>query len=261
MKDHTGEAESLNEEAIFTEEKFNDIVEGMDLDDWILANAARLIYKSGLRKNEIMDIKIGNVQIEGEVVSEIKPFLPETTKAYSKMPIIVNDESKKIIDDHIKKLTDNGYHVDEDSHLFPNKKTKGRYVDKTLNRHFKKHFDKMTFDDLRAYGYLRYQKQLEGKHISSLRQQKELKKFSRHSRSSTTKSLISWDVQKAGKYKKKDLPWESIVKSIERLPIEINKKDTFKKYLKDIQDRISAIEEIDIRESLNQLLNKYYSLP
>ena len=84
MKDHTGEAESLNEEAIFTEERFNDIVEGMDPDDWILANAARLIYKSGLRKNEIMDIKIENVQIEGEVVSEIKPFLPETTRAYSK---------------------------------------------------------------------------------------------------------------------------------------------------------------------------------
>ena len=70
---------------------------------------------------------------------------------------------------------------------------------------------------------------------------------------------MSGDVQKAGKHKKKDLPWESIVRSIERLPLEINKKDTFKKYLKDIQDRISAIEEIDVRESLNRLLNEYYS--
>ncbi len=30
---------------------------------------------------------------------------------------------------------------------------------------------------------------------------------------------------------------------------------------KDIKDRISATEEIDVRESLNQLLNEYYSLP
>ena len=145
MKDESGEAESLNEEAIFTEERFNDIVGGMDQDDWILANAARLIYKSGLRKNEIKNIKIGDVQIQGEVVSEITPFLPETTRAYSKMPIIVNDESRKIIEEHIKKLTENGYHVDEDSHLFPDKKTKECYDNRKLQRHFNKHFGKNDF--------------------------------------------------------------------------------------------------------------------
>ena len=103
MKNNTGKNEPLNEEAIFTEERFNEIIDGMDQDDWILANAARKIYYSGFRKNEIRNIKIGNVRMVGEVVSEIKPFLPETTRAYSTMPIIVDDESKTIIEDHIKK--------------------------------------------------------------------------------------------------------------------------------------------------------------
>ena len=134
----------------------------------MVANAARLIYKSGLRKNEIKNIKIGDIQIQGEVVSEITPFLPETTRAYSKMPIIVNDESRKIIEEHIKKLTENGYHVDEDSHLFPDKKTKECYDNQKLKRHFNKHFGKMTFPKLRAYGFQRKKEHTSLRQIAAL---------------------------------------------------------------------------------------------
>ena len=70
---------------------------------------------------------------------------------------------KKLLKITLKNLPNNGYHVDEDSHLFPNKKTKEHYDDKTLKRHFKKHFGKMTFDNLRAYGIQRKKEQLEGK--------------------------------------------------------------------------------------------------
>ena len=112
MKDNTGEG-------IFSEERFNEIVGGMDQDNWILANAVRLVYYAGFHKNEIREIKIGNIQMEGAVVSEVTPFLPETTRAYSTMPIFVNDESKKIIENHIKRLTDNGYYVSIDGATFP----------------------------------------------------------------------------------------------------------------------------------------------
>ena len=237
------------------------IIKQVNQENFILANAARMVYFAGFHKNEIENINIGNVRQAGAIVSEIEPFLPETTKAYSKLPIILNDESKIIIEDHINKLTKFGYHVNDDSPLFPNKRTKEKYKPKTLKRHFEKYFGKITFDDLRANGINRQREHLEGKHISNSQRLEELKIFSRHSRSSTTKKLSVGDVQKAGKSKKKDLPWESIVRSIERLPLEINKEETFKEYLKDIQNRISAIKEIDIRESLNRLLNEYYSFP
>ena len=237
------------------------IIEKIDQENFILANAARMVYFAGFHKNEIENIKIVNVRQAGAIVSEIEPFLPETTKAYTKLPMILNDESKIIIEDHINKLTKFGYHVNDDSPLFPNKGTKEKYKPKTLKRHFEKYFGKITFDDLRANGINRQREHLEGKHISNSQRLEELKIFSRHSRSSTSKKLIVGDVQKAGNSKKKDLPWESIVRSIERLPLEINKEETFKEYLKDTQNRISAIKEIDIRESLNRLLNEYYSFP
>ena len=172
------------------------IIDQVDKDNFILANAARMVYFAGFHKNEIENINIGNVRQAGAIVSEIEPFLPETTKAYSKLPTILNDESKIIIEDHIKKLSKYGYHVNDDSPLFPNKGTKEKYKPKTLKRHFEIYFGKVTFDDLRANGINRQREHLEGKHISNSQRLEELKIFSRHSRSSTTKKLIVGDVQK-----------------------------------------------------------------
>jgi integrase len=259
MKNNNEDDESLNEEATISEKGINEIINKIDQDDWILANIARLVYNAGFRKNEIENIKIGNVRQGEEVVSEIKPFLSETTRACSTMPIILNDESKEIIDDHIKKLTDSGYNIDDDSPLFPDKKTKKPYVPKTLTRQLKKNFKKASFNNLRANGIQRQQTQLEEMNISRSQRDKELKKFSRHSRPSTTKKLIAGDVQKAGKSKKEDRSWESIVKSIEGLTSEVKKKETLKQKTKEIQDNISAEKDKDVRESLGQLLNAYIS--
>jgi len=87
--------------------------------------------------------------------------------------------------------------------------------------------------------------------ISASKREEELKKFSRHSRIGTTKKSISGDVQKAGKLKKEELPWEGIVSSIERLSF---KNKNLKEDLKNIQDNISKIKEDDVRESLEKLL-------
>jgi len=254
-KNITVEGESLNDKTEFSEEKFNEIIGEIDQDDWILANIARLVYYAGFHKNEVENIKIGNVRQGGAVVSEIEPFLSETRKAYSTIPIILKDESKKIIEDHIYKLSNEGYYFNTDSYLFPDKKTKEQYVSRTLTRHLEKYFGKISFDKLRANGIQRREKQLEEMHISASQRIEELLKFSRHSRSSTTKKLIAGEVQKAGKSKKEDLLWESIVRSIEWLPFE-SKKKTFKEYLK-IQANISAIKENDVRASLDRLLNEY----
>ena len=134
--------------------------------------------------------------------------------------------------------------------------TKQQYNTKTLGRHFKKYFGDITFDDLRAYGIQRRENQLKGKSISAAKLKEELRKFSRHSRIDTTKKLISGDVQKAGKPKKVELPWERIVKSIENIAT-LNDKEELLRECKNIRDEISKIEESDVKESLGQLLNEY----
>ena len=53
MNNNTGEEESLNDDVIFSEERFNKIISGIDQEDWILANVARLVYYAGFHKNEI----------------------------------------------------------------------------------------------------------------------------------------------------------------------------------------------------------------
>ena len=66
------------------------IIRQIDEEDFILANAAQMVYFAGFHKNEIENINIGNVRQAGAIVSEIEPFLPETTRAYSKLPTILN---------------------------------------------------------------------------------------------------------------------------------------------------------------------------
>ena len=217
------------EEAISTEEGINALFNEIEKSDWILANAVRLVYYAGFHKNEIINVKIENVYVDEAVVSEIIPFLPKTKKAYSSRSIILDDKAKSIIQDHIKKLFENGYLANPNGPLFPSIKTNNHYVDKTFTRNYKKYFGKITFDDLRKYGIKRKEDQLEGKDISKSQRQKELEIYSRHSRSSTTKKLITGDVQKAGKFKKVDLPWESVVRSIEGLTNRDKKKRHWKK--------------------------------
>ena len=124
---------------------------------------------------------------------------------------------------------------------------------------------KMTFPKLRAYGIQRQKERLEEKYISNAQRQNKMQKISRHSRPSTTKNLIHGDVQKAGKTKKEDLPWESIVRAIEGLKLEFNNVGDLNQYLQNIQNKIYSIKEIDVKESLDKLkieylLNRYKNL-
>jgi hypothetical protein len=256
-RQHIGRGETLKKKRNLSNKEVNEIVKKIDQDNWSLANAVRSVVSGGFHKNEIENIKIKNVLQNNTVVSKIDPFLPKTKKTYSSMPIILDDESKGIIEDHIKKLGEEEFNVSGDSPLFPDISTKKPYNTKTLGRHFKKYFGDITFDDLRAYGYHRKEKKLKELPISASKREEELKKFSRHSRIGTTKKLISGDVEKAGKTKKEELPWERIVKSIENLSTRNHKKGILEEDLKNIQENISEIKESDVRESLGRLLKEY----
>ena len=172
-----------------------------------------MVFFAGFHKNEIEKIKIKNAFQNGAVLSEIKPFLDKSRKTFTSMPIFLDQWPRVILDRHIKTLESKGYVTDEEAYIFPDPKTKKQYGTKKLWRHFNKYFEKIDFDGLRKFGIEREEMRLKVKYKHSQKYRDELLKYSRHSRLTTTSQFIAGKVQKAGKAKKGDLPWEIIVKN------------------------------------------------
>ena len=154
----------MNEDAVFSEKRFNEIIAGIDQSDWILANVARLVYYAGFHKNEIEKIKIWNVFRNNNVLSIIEPFLEKSRKIYTSLPIILNPLPRTILAKHIKQLEREGYAIDDEAPLFPDPKTREKYNAKTLQRRFKNYFKDITFYDLRKFGCDREKRQLKSKY-------------------------------------------------------------------------------------------------
>jgi hypothetical protein len=232
------------------------IIRHIDGEDFILANAAQMVYFASFHKNEIEDIKIKNVLRNNTVLSIIEPFVKSTKKAYTKMPIILDTWPRRILNAHFRQLERGGYAIVDEAPLFPNPKTKESYNPKTLQRHFNEYFKDINFDDLRKFGIEREQRLLKAKYGNTQKYQDVLLKYSRHSRPSTTQQFIEGKVQKPGKRKKKELPWEIIVGLIEWLPkLDMVPKDAFAQIVK---DKINTeIKEKDVKESLDALINVY----
>lgn len=235
-------------------------IDHIEQENFILANAARMVYFAGFHKNEIENIKIGNAFRHNTILSQIEPLLPKSRKAYTKMPIILDIWPKRILRKHIRWLEREGYTIDDEAPLFPDPKSKKSYSAKNLYRHFKEYFQDINFDDLRKLGIEREQRRLIAKYGNTQKFDDELSKYSRHSRPKTTQQFIEGEVQKAGKRKKEVLPWEIIVKMIERLPFL--KKTPKGIYSSVIQKIINhRIQEKDVKRSLDALLNIYNQQP
>jgi hypothetical protein len=232
------------------------IIRQIDEEGFILANAVRMVYFAGFHKNEIESIKIKDAFRNNTILSQIEPFLAKGRKAYTSLPIILDTWPKKILSEHIRQLERGGYAIDDEALLFPNSKTKESYNTRTLHRHFKEYFKDIDFDDLRKFGNEREQRRLKAKYKNTQKFKDELLKYSRHSRPSTTQQLIEGKVQRPGKRKKKDLPWEILVKMIERIPRL--RKTPKNIYAYAIGKIISGrIEEKDVKDGLDALLNVY----
>ena len=231
-------------------------IEQIEQKNFILANAVQMVYFAGFHKNEIENIKIGNAFRDDTVLSKIEPFLPQGRKAYTSMPIILGNWPRRILGEHISQLERGGYAIDNEAPLFPDPRTKETYNVKTLQRHFNEYFKNLSFNDLRKLGIERKQERLKAIYGNTQKFSDELINYSRHSRPTTTQELIKGEVQKAGKPKKKDLPWEIIVGLIEWLPnLDMVPKEAFAQI---VRNKINLeIKEIDVRESLHALLNVY----
>jgi len=151
-------------EKTYSQHEILAIIEQIDQEDFILANAARMVYFAGFHKNEIESIKIKDAFRNNTVLSQIEPFLEKGRKAYTSMPIILDTWPRRILGNHIKQLERGGYAIDDETPLFPNPKTKEIYNTKTLKRHFKEYFKDIDFDDLRKFGNEREQRRLKSKY-------------------------------------------------------------------------------------------------
>jgi hypothetical protein len=232
------------------------IIDQVDKDDFVLANAARMVYFAGFHKNEIENIKIKNAFRNNTILSQIEPFLAKRRKAYKSLPIVLDTWPRRILSKHLRQLDGGGYSIDDEAPLFPDSKTKKSYNPRTLQRHFKKNFKEINFDDLRKFGIEREQRRLKAKYGNTQKYQDGLLKYSRHSRPSTTQQFIGGNVQKAGKRKKENLPWEIIVGLIEWLPnLNMIPKDAFAQI---IREKINTeIKEKDVKDGLDALLIVY----
>ena len=116
------------------------IIRQIDEEDFILANAARMVYFAGFHKNEIENIEIKNAFRNNTVLSQIEPFLAKGRKAYTSLPIILDAWPRRILREHLRQLKGGRYAINDEAPLFPVSKTKKSYNPKTLHRHFKEYF-------------------------------------------------------------------------------------------------------------------------
>lgn len=252
----------MSKDLDLSEEQIEKLIKEVEKADFMMANIARMVIHGGFHQNEVLRIKIKDILDEnGRLVSEIQPFLPKETKEYTKRPISLSEPVKSALLNHIKKLGDEGYNLEGDAPLFPDNKEGGFYTKDKLIKHFKKHFGEITMRYLWKSGTQKKNEKLAIEIPDSYVREEELRKFSRHSRPGTTKKLIEDDVDEGGKPKKRDRPWEMIVRSIEQLTT-IPDADARKNQAEAIEREISTVEcDPETRLSLRRLLEEYKSRP
>jgi len=98
------------------------------IDGAVLSNMVRLCHECGLKKNELIDLSVGDVA-KGGVVGDVMRIGEDE--------IILSDPAKQLLQNHIDYLKKKGYRLYPTCPLFPTRK-KMRYSVKTLDNHLKK---------------------------------------------------------------------------------------------------------------------------
>jgi hypothetical protein len=251
---------TMTEKAGYSEQDILQIIDRVDREDFVLANIARMVYYAGFRENEILNIKIRHVLENDGLVSEIQPFMEKSTRAYTEMPIVLKEPAKSHLAVHIDKLRRNGYITNQDLPLFPDKKTGKAYKSRTLISRFQDLFEGITLNRLRQLGEQRMEKELRSELSDESSVAEELKKFARHSRKGTTERHIKGKGDKAGKRKKRYLPWEEIVRLVEEF-VSVHDADDRMNRSKEIEAKISELGDQEVAASLKRLLLEYESRP
>ena len=152
-------------------EKFNTL----KIDGQMISNILRFSYFFGLKKGELINLKVGDVTEKGG-------FVPETIWICgNKFP--VTDEIKNLIQDHYQFLEKKGYKRYSRSLLFPTNKHKC-YNGRTLSRHMGKalrntELSSLNVEDFRKIGIRRIYTECRSEGIDKSLCRGKAKKFAR----------------------------------------------------------------------------------
>jgi hypothetical protein len=97
------------------------------IDGVVLSNLVRTCHECGLKKNELIDLSVGDVSKGGKANDSMQ---------VGGQPITLSERAKRILQGHIDYLKEKGYPRYPTKPLFP-MKNKNRYSKKTLDNHLK----------------------------------------------------------------------------------------------------------------------------
>jgi integrase len=135
------------------------------IDQTILSTAVKLIYQCGLKKSEIIKLKIKDILANGEIVNEIKSC--EKTIDGRTLKLRLPDQIKTMLRDYINYLKKNEYNLTPNSPLFPQKNNTA-YTDAQLRRHMDKLFPvtEHRLEKIRQAGFMRILRELSNQDIT-----------------------------------------------------------------------------------------------
>jgi integrase len=135
------------------------------IDGKILAVALKLAYYTGIKKQEILSLKIRDVaDAKGEIVTEIQSCAKIVDGRT--LRLILTEEVRAILRDYLVYLKKNGNPVNRSALLFPQKTRTGTsaYHETKINRDFQKAGCDLTLEKARIKGIRRIFSSMRGDH-------------------------------------------------------------------------------------------------
>ena len=102
-----------------------------NIDGVVLSNLLRLCYEFGLKKGELIRLSVRDVS-RGGIVKGPFSFVHEK--------VVVKAIQKKRLQNHINHLRAEGYKLYPTNPLFPTRRGKSRYIERTLTNHLENFF-------------------------------------------------------------------------------------------------------------------------
>jgi integrase len=136
------------------------------LDPKVLTTVVKLAYLTGLKKSEIISLRIGDVMdAQGNIFNEIPAC--EKTIERRRVKLLLSDPVKQILRDHRRHLKKYQYSLARNAPLFP-QKDKSPYSESTLGRHLKKFYPPgdCRLEKIRQAGMHRVLRELTSKGIT-----------------------------------------------------------------------------------------------
>jgi hypothetical protein len=157
----------------------------------ILKNALDIIYHTGLLRNEVIELNVGDVMSNGSIVSAILPLSDSYPKGFEKMRVIISNDARKLIENHIMYLQANEFSISPKSALFPDAKTRKSYDKSKLWRFLSTYCIYDNYERHRVAGIHQLCWELSQKGVQKQQIVSDAHQFSRYSNRKRTQKLVS----------------------------------------------------------------------